>query len=245
MSASLNHSLKETILIVDDSHDSLSVLRKLLAEQGYTVRVSLNGRQALQSVDLMPPDLILLDILMPDLDGYQVCQQLKANPETQAIPIIFISARQETLDKVKAFEIGAADYISKPIETQEVLVRIEHQLNILRLQRQLKQENARLTQEIQDRQNAEAKLRISEASLLQIKEYSQIPLLRCYASQLNQVIMMLIENAIDALQTDSKFHNLKLRLVPTITVSTELRQSKRRRLKSLLHKQSPPARTGL
>jgi len=174
MSASLNHRLKETILIVDDSPDSLSILRKLLAEQGYTVRVSLNGRQALQSVDLMQPDLILLDILMPDIDGYQVCQQLKANPQTQAIPIIFISARQETLDKVKAFEIGAADYISKPIETQEVLARIEHQLHILRLQRQLKQENAQLTQEIQDRQNAEAKLRKSEASLLQAQRIAQI-----------------------------------------------------------------------
>ncbi len=174
MSASPNNSFKETILIVDDSPDNLSVLRKLLAEQGYTVRVSLNGRQALQSVDLMQPDLILLDILMPDIDGYQVCQQLKANPETQAIPIIFISARKETLDKVKAFEIGAADYISKPIETQEVLVRIEHQLNILRLQRQLKQDNARLSQEIQDRQNTEAKLRKSEASLLQAQRIAQI-----------------------------------------------------------------------
>jgi len=169
-----NNISKETILIVDDSPDSLSVLRKLLIEQGYTVRVSLNGRQALQSVDLMPPDLILLDILMPDMDGYQVCQQLKANPETQAIPIIFISALKETLDKVKAFETGAADYISKPIEIQEVLARIEHQLHILRLQRQLKQENARLTEEIQDRQNTEAKLCKSEASLLQAQRIAQI-----------------------------------------------------------------------
>ncbi|MEQ8385715.1 MAG: response regulator [Coleofasciculus sp. A1-SPW-01] len=171
---SKNSQLKETILIVDDSPDNLSILRNVLTEQGYNVRVSLNGRQTLQSVNIMQPDLILLDILMPDMDGYQVCQQLKANPETQAIPIIFISALKETFDKVKAFEIGAADYISKPIETQEVLARIEHQLHILRLQRQLKQENARLSQEIQDRQNTEAKLRISEASLLQAQRIAQI-----------------------------------------------------------------------
>jgi PAS domain S-box-containing protein len=174
MSVSQNKFSKETILIVDDSHENLTVLKKLLTEQGYTVRVSLNGRQALRSVDIMQPDLILLDILMPDIDGYQVCQQLKANPESQAIPIIFISALKETFDKIKAFEIGAADYISKPIETQEVLARIEHQLHILRLQRQLSQENTRLTQEIQERQNAEVQLRKSEASLLQAQRIAQI-----------------------------------------------------------------------
>jgi len=174
MSVSQNKISKETILIVDDSPENLSVLKKLLTEQGYTVRVSLNGRQALRSVDIMQPDLILLDILMPDIDGYQVCQQLKANPETQAIPIIFISALKETFDKIKAFEIGAADYISKPIETQEVLARIEHQLQILRLQRRLKQENAQLTQEIQEHQNTEVQLRKSEASLLQAQRIAQI-----------------------------------------------------------------------
>jgi PAS domain S-box-containing protein len=174
MSVSQNKFPKETILIVDDSPENLSVLKKLLTEQGYTVRVSRNGRQALRSVDIMQPDLILLDILMPDIDGYQVCQQLKANPETQAIPIIFISALKETFDKVKAFEIGASDYISKPIETQEVLARIENQLHILRLQRQLKQDNAQLSQEIQERQNTEVQLRKSEASLLQAQRIAQI-----------------------------------------------------------------------
>ena len=116
------------ILIVDDLADNLRVLSATLAEQGYGVRCAKNGSMALRGAMAAPPDLILLDVKMPDMDGYQVCQQLKAAPATRDIPVIFMSALDDVLDKVRAFDVGGVDYITKPFQVEEVLARIKSQL---------------------------------------------------------------------------------------------------------------------
>lgn len=139
-----NQSLKGDILIVDDTLDNLRLLSAMLTAQGYEVRSVPNGSTALMGVQAQPPDLILLDITMPVMSGYEVCQRLKANPNTREIPIIFISALNEVFDKVKAFSVGGVDYITKPFQVEEVLVRVENQLKLCRLQAQLQAQNSRL-----------------------------------------------------------------------------------------------------
>jgi DNA-binding response OmpR family regulator/signal transduction histidine kinase len=152
---------KADILIVDDRLDNLRVLSQILEEQGYQVRKAISGKTALRAAFLSPPDVILLDIKMPELDGYEVCEQLKAQETTKDIPVIFISALHEALDKVRAFEIGGIDYITKPFQSEEVIVRIENQLTI---QRQKKQ----LQVEIEQRQQTEEILRQSRSFLASI-----------------------------------------------------------------------------
>jgi signal transduction histidine kinase len=147
------------LLIVDDSPANLRVLSTTLIEQGYDVRCVKSGSMALIGIQTFPPDLILLDIRMPGIDGYQVCQQLKSNMQTQHIPVIFLSALDDALDKIKAFEIGGVDYITKPFQTEEVLLRVEHQLTIQRLQKQLTEKNQRLQKEILERKQIEEALR--------------------------------------------------------------------------------------
>jgi PAS domain S-box-containing protein len=154
MSQEPTTSSKGNILVVDDTPANLQLLTSMLSEQGYQVRVAPSGKLALRSVQLTPPDLILLDILMPEIDGYEVCSQLKASPTTKDIPVIFISALHEALDKGKAFAVGGVDYITKPFQLEEVLARIENQLRIQRLYKQLAQENARLQQQIRDKEAA-------------------------------------------------------------------------------------------
>ncbi|HEY9850071.1 MAG TPA: response regulator [Leptolyngbyaceae cyanobacterium] len=149
-------SNKSNILIVDDTQENLQVLSATLSERGYKVRGVVNGKMAIRVARSACPDLILLDIKMPEMDGYQVCEALKNDRETQNIPIIFISALDEVLDKVKAFTVGGIDYITKPFQVEEVLARVENQLTIQRLQKQLMEKNERLQQEILERQKAEA-----------------------------------------------------------------------------------------
>jgi len=133
-------SPKGNILIVDDSLANLRLLTQMLAKRGYEVRPLTNGLQALEAARLMPPDLILLDIMMPEIDGYEVCERLKADSQTRDIPVIFISALDETQDKVKAFTVGGVDYIPKPFQVEEVLARVETHLALRNLQRSLQQE---------------------------------------------------------------------------------------------------------
>ncbi|HLO49955.1 MAG TPA: response regulator [Kamptonema sp.] len=179
------------ILIVDDQPDNLRVLSTLLRKRGYECRRAINGQLALRACNSNRPDLILLDIVMPTLDGYEVCQRLKADDKTSDIPVIFLSAKGEVFDKVKAFAVGGADYISKPFHAEEVLARVEHQLTMRKLQQQLKQQNQILQAEINtrlgvekilqeqnkilqkeicDRQQAESALRESERFTHQIAE---------------------------------------------------------------------------
>jgi signal transduction histidine kinase len=130
------------ILIVDDMPANLRLLSQMLTEHGYHPRPVLNGAQALAAAQIMPPDLILLDIRMPDMDGYEVCQRLKADERTRGIPVLFISALNETEDKVRAFSAGGMDYITKPFQLEEVLARVQTQLTMQNLRRNLERQIA-------------------------------------------------------------------------------------------------------
>lgn len=155
MSSNTSEVTQGNILIVDDTPENLQILSATLSQIGYKVRGVVKGQMALRAARSAPPDLILLDIRMPEMDGYEVCQHLKADPKTREIPIIFISALDEVLDKVKAFASGGVDYITKPFQVAEVLARVEHQLTIRRLSHQLQAQNQQLQQEIQERLKAE------------------------------------------------------------------------------------------
>jgi signal transduction histidine kinase len=133
-----------TILIVDDVPSNVSVLFDFLTTHDFEVSVAQSGESALQLVDYEIPDLILLDVMMPGMDGLETCQQFKSNPKTQAIPIIFMTALAETIDKIKGFQAGAVDYITKPFQQEEVLARINTHLTIHQLQQQLHEKNSTL-----------------------------------------------------------------------------------------------------
>lgn len=139
---------KADILIVDDTPANLQLLSKMLAKQGYRARPVPEGSLALAAAQAEPPDLILLDIRMPEMDGYQVCAHLKSDAQTRDIPIIFISALDETRDKVRAFEAGGVDYVTKPFQFEEVLARVETHLTLRRLQQQLQDANQKMEQEL-------------------------------------------------------------------------------------------------
>ncbi len=160
--ASESDALKQNILMVDDNPESLRLLSQLLSKRGYKVRATRDGKQTFNLALSSAPDLILLDIVMPGMDGYQVCQQLKACPETKDIPVIFISSLNEVFDKVKAFSLGAVDYITKPFQIEEVVARVENQLLLSRLSKQIVAQTARLEAEIEERKRIEAELRDSQ-----------------------------------------------------------------------------------
>jgi len=154
------------ILIVDDTHANLRLLTAMLTEHGYRVRPARNGELALMSARAVPPDLILLDIKMPGLNGYEVCEQLKADPRTRDIPVIFISALDQTDDVVKAFTFGGVDYITKPFQVEEVLARVKTHLALYLLQRQLSTANLQL-QETNDQLKTEIEKRVEIEAILQ------------------------------------------------------------------------------
>jgi diguanylate cyclase len=145
------------ILAVDDMSHNLDLLSRMLSKQGYKVRTASNGRMALASAQMYPPDLILLDIRMPDMDGYEVCSRLKDDPDLATIPVIFISASDHVAGKVEAFSVGGVDYINKPFELVEVLARVETHLRMRSLQQQLEQQKNLLIA-----QNISLQQRISE-----------------------------------------------------------------------------------
>lgn len=153
-----NFTVKADILIVDDTPDNIRFLSSLLTDQGYNVRKAINGQMALTAVKAMLPDLILLDINMPGINGYEVCKYLKKDPHSNQVPIIFLSALDDVKDKVKAFQVGGDDYISKPFQIEEILARIQHQLTIKSLQNQLQQQNLQLQKAFSDLQKTEAEL---------------------------------------------------------------------------------------
>jgi len=119
-----------SILIADDNPDNLRVLSSMLEEQGYGIRMSCNGEQALKSIQIKPPDLIMLDIHMPVLDGYDTCRKLKSDDRYKDIPVIFVSAMNEGFNKMLAYEVGGIDYIVKPFQLEEVITRVGTQLSL-------------------------------------------------------------------------------------------------------------------
>src|SRR3954469_4420610 len=132
------------ILVVDDAPANLQVLAGMLKDRGYKARPVPSGKLALLAAERDPPDLILLDINMPEMNGYEVCQRLKSNEQLKGIPVIFISALNENLDKVKAFATGGVDYITKPFQMEELHARVETHLKLSRLQIDLQEANSRL-----------------------------------------------------------------------------------------------------
>ncbi|HVO97614.1 MAG TPA: sigma-54 dependent transcriptional regulator [Bryobacteraceae bacterium] len=132
-----NHTSKGSILVIDDEPASLRVLLAILTEQGYEVHPANEGELALRYLGHTLPDLVLVDVRMPGMDGYQVCATLKSNPATQAIPVIFISSADHVIDKVRAFRGGAVDYVSKPVDAEEVVARIETHISLRRLRDRL------------------------------------------------------------------------------------------------------------
>jgi signal transduction histidine kinase len=157
---------KETVLIVDDNPTNLDMLINLLDQAGFEVYAAEDGESAIEQVQYTQPDIILLDIMMPGIDGYETCRLLKANSKTQDIPIIFITALSDIGDKVKGFEVGAVDYVTKPFQHSEVLARLTTQLTLRRLQKSLQVQNIQLQQEIVQRQLAEQAL---EQQALELK----------------------------------------------------------------------------
>jgi two-component system sensor histidine kinase/response regulator len=138
----MDNQIKASILVVDDTPENLQLLIGLLQQQDYKVHAAPNGLRAIASVHLNPPDLILLDVKMPEMDGYEVCRRLKADERTQDIPILFISALDELADKIKGFQVGGVDYIIKPFQAEEVLARVETHLALRSLQKGMQAELA-------------------------------------------------------------------------------------------------------
>lgn len=132
------------ILVVDDTLTNLSVLSQLLSEAGYQVLVAKDGKKALATAESCHPDLILLDVMMPDMDGFEVCKVLKSQDSTKDIPVIFMTALADTEDKIAGLTLGAVDYVTKPFHQEEVLARINTHLTIRRLQKDLQTRNAEL-----------------------------------------------------------------------------------------------------
>ena len=157
MSSQQNLIPKADILAIDDTPENLALLSQMLTERGYKVRSVTKGSTALRGAKAVPPDLILLDVKMPEMNGYEVCEQLKIDDRTRDIPIIFISALGDVFDKVKAFEVGGVDYITKPFQAEEVLARLNTHLTIRNLQIELQAQNSQLQQEIAEKTAAEDK----------------------------------------------------------------------------------------
>ncbi len=170
---SIEQQYEADILIIDDTHDNLNLLSTLLREHDFLVRPAPSGKLALLAAKKAPPDLVLLDINMPEMNGFEVCERLKADNLTKDIPIIFISALGESYNKVQGFKLGAVDYITKPFQIEEILARINHQLKISRLQQELLEKNEHLAKEIFERKAAEEEIKKLNAELEQRVEQRQ------------------------------------------------------------------------
>jgi signal transduction histidine kinase len=197
---------KGNILIVDDTPENLQVLSATLSDRGYKVRGVINGKMAIRAARSGSPDLILLDIQMPEMNGYAVCEQLKAEPQTSKIPVIFISALDEVLDKVKSFQVGGVDYITKPFQVEEVLARVEHQLTIQRLQKQLIDRNTQLQQEIIERKKAEE----AAAAASQAKSQFVANMSHELRTPLNAILGFSQVMSRDALLSHEQIENLRI-----------------------------------
>lgn len=162
MSKPASDETKHDVLIVDDDPGDLQALSALLTKQGYSVRRAIDGPTALMIANADPPDLILLDILMPAMDGFEVCQRLKSNAETEGIPVIFVSALNGLVNKARGFEVGGVDYVTKPFSADDIQARVKVHLDLYRRRRERSQRIAELQQEVREREQVQAALARSE-----------------------------------------------------------------------------------
>ncbi|MBN1313224.1 MAG: hybrid sensor histidine kinase/response regulator [Anaerolineae bacterium] len=243
------------ILVVDDIPTNLEVLSTILESQGHKVRVATNGQQAIELVYNEPPDLILLDILMPGITGYDVCRQLKADPAVASIPVVFVSALDETFDKVQAFEVGGVDYITKPFQAEEVIARAEIQLEVGQLQkklieqikteeninRQLSEANARLKNLLKDREEIFSIMAHDLGNILAVmalkldllkEHYDSLTVEKVFRNldalkDAKDQMVLVITRLLDVAQIDDKPINVKLQTVsPGEIISQVLDQYK-------------------
>ena len=243
-------STKADILVIDDTPENLELLSQILKDKGYKVRSVTKPSTGLRGAKAAPPDLILLDVKMPEMNGYEVCQHLKADELTREIPVIFISALGDVLDKVKAFEVGGVDYITKPLQVEEVLARIKTHLTIRQLQQQLQTQNRQLQQEISERTAAEEKFAKAfrsspnpiaiatlaenrfldiNRSFLEISGYSQAEIIQKSATNLNLWINpQVYDDSVKILLQNDSLHNQECQLrtkqgeIKTVLLSIEL-----------------------
>ena len=159
-----------TILVVDDNPTNLSLLLTSLEDVGYRVRIATNGEAALSGSIRVPPDIILLDVIMPGVDGFETCERLKSHPTTRDIPVIFMTAITDSPEEIRGLELGAVDYITKPFHVDTVLARVKTHLTLRLLQRENEQNNLRLQAEIDAREEVQRKLSESQAKLSTLVE---------------------------------------------------------------------------
>ncbi|NLP64830.1 hybrid sensor histidine kinase/response regulator [Paraburkholderia sacchari] len=152
------NSIAPLVLVVDDTAANLGLVVDFLESNDLRVSIARDGEEALSRADLVRPDLILLDVMMPGLDGFEVCRRLKENPRTSAVPVIFMTSLSQTEDKTAGFQVGAVDYVTKPLQMAELLARVKTHLNLGRLQKALKEQNARLQEEVRCREAAQEAL---------------------------------------------------------------------------------------
>ncbi|SEH07156.1 hybrid sensor histidine kinase/response regulator [Candidatus Venteria ishoeyi] len=204
--------MPDSIMIVDDNPDNLAVLKGVLSNHGYQVRPTNSGKMVLKSLQHRMVDLILLDIRMPEMDGYEVCRQLKENPETQEIPVIFISALDDPRDKIKAFETGAVDYVSKPFNEMEVLARVSTHLQLHHLQQDLARQNevleelvAKRTEKLKQSNTALSESNAALEKALQVKNEFLMLMSHEFRTPLNGILGMtsFLKNTSDETQREN------------------------------------------
>ncbi|MDD5209169.1 MAG: hybrid sensor histidine kinase/response regulator [Elusimicrobiales bacterium] len=205
---------QSAILMVDDVPENLELLSGMLKGRGYKVRAALSGKLALQAIRNNPPDLILLDINMPGMNGYEVCEKLKADPDLQDIPVIFLSALNETMDKVKAFGAGGVDYITKPFQMEEVEARVETHLELRRQKRRLQEAYDKL-RELEELRASLVQMIIHDLRSPLTGTFAYLKLIRDnadntlsaahsgYVAEAMRAVMQMIQMACDVLETSS------------------------------------------
>ena len=217
------------ILIVDDDPPSLQTLSAMLLEQGYGVRRARDAQTALMIINNAPPDLILLDVRMPKMNGYELCQRLKTNEESCNIPVLFLSALDETVDIIKGFEVGGVDYITKPFQVEEILTRVQTHLDLFKLQHQLEKQNENLKHAIKESENAQSALQKSHDEIEQrVKERT---------AKLNETNVELKNEIIERKRTEEALkeseHRLRAEIVEGKRREEELRRTQENLIKQM------------
>jgi DNA-binding response OmpR family regulator len=159
-----------TIMIVDDTPANVGVLGWYFEENGFRVVVAQDGEEALERAQFVQPDLILLDVMMPGIDGFETCRRLKMMPGAKEIPVIFMTALSDTNEKISGFKAGGVDYVTKPCQIEEVLARVNTHLALRTMQKKLQEQNRKLREESDERQRLQEELDGSRAALKQVRE---------------------------------------------------------------------------